>query len=110
MIDWVRVSALREEVGPEDFDEVVELFLEEVDSEITGLDSNATPDALGARLHFLKGSALSLGFRKFSDLCQSGEVSISDGSSSVLNVSEIMECYQASRRIFLDELAQKFPA
>ena len=29
MIDWARVSELRDEVGAEDFDEVVELFLEE---------------------------------------------------------------------------------
>ena len=34
MIDWTRVSELRDEVGAEDFDEVVELFLEEVDEAI----------------------------------------------------------------------------
>ena len=34
MIDWARVSELRDEVGEGDFDEVVELFLEEVDEAI----------------------------------------------------------------------------
>ena len=34
MIDWSRVSELREEVGEEDFAEVVELFLDEVDGVI----------------------------------------------------------------------------
>ena len=37
MIDWARVSELRDEVGAEDFDEVVELFLEEVDEAIAAL-------------------------------------------------------------------------
>ena len=50
MIDWARVSELRDEVGAEDFDEVVELFLEEVDEAIAALrdltdlsDWNAMP-------------------------------------------------------------------
>ena len=30
MIDWARVAEFYDEVGAEDFDEVVELFLEEV--------------------------------------------------------------------------------
>ena len=38
MIDWNRVAALREEVGAEDFDEVVELFLQEVDEERLGVE------------------------------------------------------------------------
>ena len=37
MIDWACVSELRDEVGVEDFDEVVELFLEEVDEAIVAL-------------------------------------------------------------------------
>ena len=37
MIDWASVSELRDEVGAEDFDEVVELFLEEVDEAIIAL-------------------------------------------------------------------------
>ena len=34
MIDWSRVNELRDEVGAEDFEEVVELFLEEVEEVI----------------------------------------------------------------------------
>ena len=34
MIDWPRVTELREEVGAEDFEEVVEIFLEEVEERI----------------------------------------------------------------------------
>ena len=63
MINWDRVDELRHEVGPEDFNEVIELFLEEVDDTISTLgmcDGNRT---LEEQLHFLKGSALNIGFR-----------------------------------------------
>ncbi len=72
MIDWSRVTTLREEVGAEDFDEVVELFLEEVDDVVARLESGPAHDTLSEDLHFLKGSAMSLGFRQFSALCQAG--------------------------------------
>lgn len=102
MIDWDRVRALREEVGTEDFEEVVELFLDEVDSEIENLDQNCTN--LGEKLHFLKGSALSLGFRKFSHLCQEGEAGVSAGSGDQIDVPALLTCYQASRDDFLENL------
>ena len=73
MIDWIRVTELRDEIGAEDFDEVVALFLEEVETEIDALRVGVAPDQLEAKLHFLKGSALNLGFAEFSALCQSGE-------------------------------------
>lgn len=37
MINWKRVNELRDEIGPEDFAEVVELFLEEVEQVIDKL-------------------------------------------------------------------------
>lgn len=102
MIDWDRVRALREEVGTEDFEEVVELFLDEVDSEIETLDQNCAN--LGEKLHFLKGSAMSLGFRKFSSLCQEGETGFSAGSAETIDVPALLSCYQASRDDFLENL------
>ena len=38
MIDWARVSELRDEVGPEDFEEVLHLFLEEVEDVVLCMD------------------------------------------------------------------------
>ncbi|WP_442970022.1 hypothetical protein [Roseovarius sp. ZX-A-9] len=43
MIDWSRVAELRSEIGAEDFDEVVELFLEEVEAEISVLRAGCPP-------------------------------------------------------------------
>ena len=71
MVDWERVRALRDEIGAEDFDEVVALFLEEADPAIAALsgEGRAGPDAL----HFLKGAALNLGFAALADHCAAAE-------------------------------------
>jgi len=50
MIDWA-----------EDFDEVVELFLEEVDEAIVALRDLTDLSELEPQCHFLKGSALNIG-------------------------------------------------
>ncbi|MEM9638138.1 MAG: Hpt domain-containing protein [Pseudomonadota bacterium] len=107
MIDWDRVATLKEEVGAEDFEEVVELFLEEVDSAIDALAAQKQHEDLEEKLHFLKGSALSLGFRSFSDLCQAGESAAAQSASSTIDLNEILQCYAQSRQSFLTELPAK---
>ena len=56
MIDWARVRELKDEVGADAFDEVVELFLEEVEEVIVRLQG-------GDRSQLETGSALSQGQR-----------------------------------------------
>ncbi|WP_323763812.1 Hpt domain-containing protein [Marinovum sp.] len=102
MIDWSRVSELRAEVGDEDFAEVVELFLDEVD----GVIGTLTPGAvdLEAQLHFLKGSALNLGFDAFADLCHAGEAAANAGCGSQVDVSLIQDTYARARAEFANGL------
>lgn len=102
MIDWERVAQLREEVGPEDFGEVVELFLEEVDEAIRRLTQISVRDRLEEELHFLKGSALNLGFVRFGQLCQEGEKLAARGEEGAVDVGAILACYGVSRALFLD--------
>ncbi|WP_293573600.1 Hpt domain-containing protein [Phaeobacter sp.] len=102
MIDWPRVKELQDEVGPEDFAEVVEIFLEEVEGVIEKLN-NPDRSALEQDLHFLKGSALNLGFQHFSSLCQHGERMSAQGEANSVNVPEIIASYQASKEEFLRE-------
>lgn len=104
MIDWNRVAALREEVGPEDFDEVVELFLEEVDEEIDGLLALKDSATIVEKLHFLKGSALNLGFSDFSILCQAGESSLTADPSESVDLSAVKSSYCKAREHFLEHL------
>lgn len=108
MINWSRVSELRDEIGAEDFGDVVEIFLEEVDEEITGLSGPDADTGLEARLHFLKGSALNLGFEAFSDLCRNGEQRAAAGEAETVDLAAIQNTYSESKAYFLAELDQRF--
>ena len=83
MIDWDRVKELRGEIGPDDFAEVVEMFLSEADEAVSRLTATLTAKEVEADLHFLKGAALNLGFRALSGLCQDGERSAAAGSTDI---------------------------
>lgn len=106
MIDWNRVEVLKNEVGSEDFGEIVDLFLEEVESAIAELSESTDRSGLGDNLHFLKGSALSVGFARFSDLCQAGETAAEKGQADQIDLDELLKAYQDSKKIFLEELPQ----
>ncbi|MEX0283822.1 MAG: Hpt domain-containing protein [Paracoccaceae bacterium] len=104
MIDWSRVRELREEIGAEDFEEVVELFLDEVEEVVERL--NTTPDltSLEADLHFLKGSALSFGFVDFSGKCQDGERDSAAGRAGDVNIGDVVDGYYQAKQVFLTEM------
>lgn len=104
MIDWNKVCELRREIGADDFGEVVELFLNEVEKEIATLRAGAPLDRLEAHFHFLRGSALNLGFAHFAEMCQAGESAASDGMADQVNVTDILDSYEASKTAFLDGL------
>lgn len=99
MIDWDRVEELRDEVGAEDFTEIALLFLQEVDEVGARLASAPDPDTLQADLHFLKGSALNLGFARLGSLCAEGERDAAEGAPVAL--PPLLACYAESRRQFL---------
>ena len=104
MIDWKRILELRDEIGVDDFGEVVELFLDEVEGEIALLRSGCAKDALESRLHFLKGSALNLGFRAFSVLCQNGESAAAAGRPQDVDLPATLVSFDASKAEFLTGL------
>ncbi len=99
MINWDRVTELRTEIGSEDFAEVVTLFLEETDEVALCLPSCVGAKPLENALHFLKGSALNLGFSDLAALCQEGERIASAGSAD-FDVARVVACYDASKSAF----------
>ncbi len=103
MINWPRVKELREEIGEEDFDEVVELFLEEVEG-VIGKLRTGDRSALEQDLHFLKGSAINLGFDTFSQLCLTGERQSAQGEAAAVDLDDICSNYEQSKTEFLSEL------
>ena len=107
MINWDRVIELREEVGSEDFLEVVDLFLEEVDDVIERLQETDCSSEIEAQLHFLKGSALNLGFRALGELCSAGERLARDGRLGEFDLGDIFGVYGLSMAEFLAGSAER---
>jgi len=103
MIDWARVRRLRDEVGSDDFGDVVELFLEEGDAVVARLRAGPEPGRLEADLHFLKGSALNLGFADLAALCHAGEQRAAAGDPEGAGVARLVAVYDRSRALFLAE-------
>jgi HPt (histidine-containing phosphotransfer) domain-containing protein len=104
MIDWARVQTLREEVGDDSFAEVVALFLDEVDEVADRFRTNPDVTQLERDLHFLKGSALNLGFARLGELCQTGERMAAEGHAVAVDLAEILAVYAESRQVFAQAL------
>lgn len=107
MISWSQVTELREDVGHAEFDEVVEIFLEEVEETLAALAHDARLEQV---LHALKGSALNLGFTDFAALCAEGEAMAATGAGGAVDLGAIRTSYAESRAIFLAELPARIAA
>lgn len=108
MIDWAQVNTLRDDVGKDDFTEIVEIFIDEVEGVIDRLRDAHDLTTLGDDLHFLKGSALNLGFSAFSDQCQLGESMAAGGKAAQVDVSAILLSYETSKALFVARLPNAF--
>jgi len=107
MINWEQVKQLEEDIGVEDFGDVVEMFIAEVDEAVDNLrDIQQVPDAdLAPALHFLKGSASNLGFTDFADCCASGEKQADAGTGSVVDLGHVVKLYDQSKQSFLENIS-----
>jgi HPt (histidine-containing phosphotransfer) domain-containing protein len=103
MINWCRVEELRDEVGSDDFEEVVDLFLSEVQEVVDRLSLGMNVATLEEDMHFLKGSAMNLGFDELSALCQKGEKMANTGEGASFDLPNLLNCYSDSRAQFLAE-------
>lgn len=101
MIDWTRVSELKDEIGEEDFAEVAEMFISEVEEVIDRLKAAPDPARYEEDLHFIKSSALNLGFAELSVLCQTGERQAAAGDAAGVDLAPVLSSYAASKAAFL---------
>lgn len=108
MLDWNRIHELRSEVGDDEFDTILELFLDEVETVLIRLNRRGAA-RLGKDLHFLKGCAWNLGFRSFGALCDEGEKLVNCGRSTALDIEAVIECYANSKRLLIRTLAEEVP-
>lgn len=96
MLNWQRISELKDEVGDDDFAEVFCLFCDEVEGVLDVLEGS-TPNELAERLHFLKGSALNIGFESLSSLCKAAEMRLRDDPGASPDLVEIRRAYEAEK-------------
>jgi len=74
------------------------MFLAESDEAVARLLAGKPDPTLEADLHFLKGSALNLGFQHLAALCSAGEKRAAAGVP--VNVPEVAESFVATRLAF----------
>lgn len=72
MIDWTRVDDLRLEIDPDSFTEILLSFLDESAQALHRL-AQSDPDQQAEARHFLKGTALALGFNDLARACDRHE-------------------------------------
>jgi len=110
MIDWDRTAELRSEIGAEDYSEVVAMFLDEMEEEMVSLRNAPAVEQLEGKLHFLKGSALNLGFGAFAALCQVGETAAATGNFDQINLDDLAKVYDESKAEFLARMPEELAA
>lgn len=104
MIDWTRVNDLKSEVGAEDFEEIVEIFLEEVGETLLANQGGMSPGSEEETMHFLKGSAMNIGFADLATLCADGELAAREGRTQDIDLGKVAACYEASKSALLARL------
>lgn len=100
MLDWNRINELRAEVGDDEFQLILELFLDEVEGVLMRLPQR---DALRleTNLHFLKGCAWNLGFSDFGNLCDKSERVAAEGLPMQVCTQTLLQCYSESKRALM---------
>lgn len=104
MIDWSRVVRLREEVGAAEFGPLLELFMDEVETVVMHLCGDQ-PRKLADDLHFIRGSALNLGFSGLAALCQEYESLLARSQCQHIDLEKLRGCYARSKQVFMRDLA-----
>lgn len=95
MIDWTRVDDLRMEIDRDSFDEILLSFLDESAQALARLAQTDPAQQAEAR-HFLKGTALALGFNDLAQACDRREPA-----------DRLFILFAESRRLFLHGLTER---
>lgn len=103
MINWDQLRDLWTELGADEFSEVLELFLDEVEGTTLRLSKDDS-DRLSRDMHYLKGSALNLGFTDFAQMCSRNEVLATEGNLDGIDLEELSDLYARSKRHLFAEM------
>jgi len=106
MINWARVNELKCDIGEENIGEIVEIFLEEVEGVLDELRQGPDRTKVKCAAHFLKGSALNLGFERLGAVCSKGESLNKEKAETDTLVADILSVYEASKSEFMHGLCR----
>jgi HPt (histidine-containing phosphotransfer) domain-containing protein len=79
-VDLDRLMSLRDDIGPEDFADVVLLFFAEIGETLDRMRADTAPRTADD-FHFLRGSAANLGFVEMVRACERAEASCTHGET-----------------------------
>lgn len=104
MINWNRINDLTNDIGAENIDEVIEVFLEEVEDVLATLKADCSMNDLRHARHFLRGSAMNLGFDELGKLCTSEDPAGFTNVETAAFIGKMKSVYDASKTEFLSGL------
>ena len=104
MINWDQVEQLKDDLGDDGFQEVVVIFLEEVEDGLAALNQlpETTGQAASEGYHFLKGCAYNLGFDDFAARCAAEETRAQSGETSAADLRAVNRLYEDSKKLFFE--------
>ncbi|MBY6201654.1 Hpt domain-containing protein [Maritalea mobilis] len=94
LIDWGRLATLREDIGPESFDDIAMMFVTEIQDT---LDRFTPGSETAADFHFLKGSAANMGLLAMVEACARAEETCDAGFTA--DIEDV-------KAVFLQSLAE----
>lgn len=103
MIDQARLQELVNDFGAEDFDDLIDSFLEEAAEVVASLEAMISEDASderSAQFHCLRGCALNIGAVDLAELCRVHESR--DGGFSGADYRSLLSQFQAVQAYFAD--------
>jgi len=90
-VDWDRMTSLRDDIGAEDFADILLMFVAEISEKLDGLTANDAA-ATEADFHFLRGSAANLGFAAMIIACERAEQACRTGQ--IPNVPAVLRAFE----------------
>lgn len=99
MIDWDRIAQLKADIGEDTFPELAPVFLAELQEAMSALSANPSPGA--AEMHFIKGSALTLGFQDVSQQAAAAELGFRQDPNYRADLASLQSAFAAEHAEFL---------
>ncbi len=99
LVDRARLEELVADIGEEALPEIVEMFVAEVEESLAALRREERQEAgrIAAEAHFIKGSALNLGFAALAEVCGKIERLAATAPETPVVTARIVTLFERSR-------------